>query len=254
MDVALRKGLDAGHSHQRRLAIAHQLTEQILARHGDRVAAIVLFGFTAVGGDGPYSDLDMAVVTHEDLGAHSKCYPCRGLQINLDYQTVEESFEEAREPHTGGCWPTCIPLYDPAGLTRQFAAAYQALGPRECQEAFLRVIRDDLSVVIGKIRNSVVAADRASFLHALCAFSQAACRGLCMVNGNRAVAANARLIAEARSLPVLPPRFAELIDVISGVVAVSDQTLYDSVEELWAGVLGIVAQRGLRWVEPELLV
>jgi len=73
------------------------------------------------------------------------------------------------------------------------------------------------------------------------------------LEANCAAAGNARLISVAKSLPVLPPRFAELIDVISGAVPSRDQTLYDSVEELWAGLLGIVQRHGLRWQEPDLL-
>jgi kanamycin nucleotidyltransferase len=254
MDVALRKDLSGGHSHQHRLAIARQLAGRIVARHGEVVVAIVVFGSTAIGADGPYSDLDVTVVTRVDLGDQSKCYPCEGLQINLDYQTVEESFDEAREPHGGGCWLTCISLYDPTALTRELASAYRAIGREAHQDAFLRVVRDDLSTSVGKARNAALAGDRSSFIAALCAFSQAACRGLCMLNANRPVMGNASLIAEARSLPIRPPRFSDLIDIISGAVPSCDQTMYDSVEELWAGLLGVVKELGLRWQETDLLV
>ena len=159
----------------------------------------------------------------------------------------------SREPHGGGCWLTCIPLYDPTGLTRELASAYRAIGPEACQEAFLRVVRSDLSTSIGKARNAALAGDRACLIHALCAFGEAACRGLCMLNDNHAVTGNARLIAEAKSLPSLPPRFSELIDVVSGVLPSSDQVMYDSVEELWAGLLEMVEGLGLR-CKPDLLV
>jgi len=181
VDVILRKDLGPGHSHQQRLAIARRLAERVLARHGGAVVAIVVFGSTAVGADGPYSDLDVTVVTHEDLGTHSKCYPCEGLQINLDYQTAEESFDEAREPHEGGCWLTCVPLYDPGGLTRELASACRAVGQHACREAFLRIVRDDLSTAVGKARNAVASKDRPSLIGALCAFSRAACRALCIL-------------------------------------------------------------------------
>jgi hypothetical protein len=254
MHLAARKDLDAGHSHQERLAVARQLAGRILARHGEAVVAIVIVGSTAVGADGPYSDLDVTAVTREDLGDQSKSYPCEGLQINLDYQTVDESFEEAREPHGGGCWLACIPLYDPTGLARELASAYRAINPGACWAAFLQVVRDDLATAIGKARNAVLAGDRASFVAALCSFSQAACRGLCMLNANRAITANARLIAEVKSLLLLPPRFGELIDFISGAVPACDQVMYDSAEELWSGLLGIVQELGLGWEECDLLV
>ncbi len=74
-----------------------------------------------------------------------------------------------------------------------------------------------------------------------------------MLNGNRAVTGNARLIAEAKSLPIVPPRFSELIDLISGVVPASDQVMYDSAEQLWSGLVRITEELGLPWDESDLL-
>jgi hypothetical protein len=254
MDVAVRKDVGPGHSHEHRLAVARRLAARVLDRHGEAVVAIALVGSAATGADGPYSDLDVTVMTREDVGDQSKCYPLEGLQINLDYQTVEESFAEAREPHGGGCWLACVPLYDPAGLTRELASAHRAVGPEACREAFLRLVRDDLSTLVGKARNAALAGDRASFLAALCAFGRAACRALCVLNGNRSATGEAGLIALAKSLAILPPRFGELIDVISGAVPSCDQAMYDSLEEAWAGIRTIVEGLGLRWQESDLLV
>lgn len=254
MEAILRKDIHAGHSHQQRLMIANQLAGRILSRHGEAVAAIVVFGSTAADADGPYSDLDITVVTHADLGSQSKCYPYQFLQINLDYQTVQESFDEAREPHGGGCWLTCIPLFDPEELTRQLAATYLAISHRSCEEAFARLVRDDLSTAIGKMRNAVVANDRPSFVAAACAFSEATCRSLCVLNANRAIAYSGELTAVAKSLPIVPPRFGELIDIISGSVPLCDQAVYDAAEDLWASLIELAEQRGLCWHESALLV
>jgi hypothetical protein len=125
--------------------------------------------------------------------------------------------------------------------------------PEACRAAFVRVVRNVLSSALGKARNAAIESDRGSFVAALCAFSQAACRALCMINANRAVTGNSRLIAEAKTLPILPPYFSELIDAISGAVPCSDQVMYDSAEELWSGLIWIIEELGLRWNELDLL-
>jgi predicted nucleotidyltransferase len=113
MQVNLRDSVPVGHSHEQRMELARQLASLILEEHDAAVAAIVIFGTTAIGLDGPYSDLDVTVVTQSDLGHHSQCYLYDRLQINLDYQNIEESLAEASEPHMRGCWITYLPLYDP---------------------------------------------------------------------------------------------------------------------------------------------
>jgi len=69
---------------------------------------------------------------------------------------------------------------------------------------------------MGKIRNSVVAADRASFLWACQAYSEAVCQTICLRN-RLCVTGRARLREMAKQMPVAPEGFATLIDAVSGV-------------------------------------
>ncbi|MBV9850293.1 MAG: hypothetical protein JO250_11510 [Armatimonadetes bacterium] len=253
MNVTLRDSVPVGHAHQQRLEVARQLVSLILDRHGGTVAAIVIFGTTAIEQDGPYSDLDMTVVTDIDLGGESKCYPCQGLQINLDYQTVAESLEEAREPHAGGCWLTCLPLYDPRGVVAQFQEAFEGIARDECDRAFVTLLRDDLATGIGKIRNAIVAQDRAALLRSLQHFGEQMCRALCILNGSHAVTGTARLRDETKTLRLLPPQFAERIDMVLGTTPATEQAMYDAAEDLWASMIQIARERGLTWEAPHLL-
>ena len=252
MNTALRESAPAGHSHRQRLEAAGKLAALILERHGDTVVAIVALGTTAIGQDGPYSDLDMTVVTRRDIGGHSKCYPCDGLQINLDYQTVEESFEEAREPHMGGCWANCLPLHDPTGLAARLREAFEGVSAGECDRAFAAAMGDGPATYIGKVRNAVVSQDRAALLSALQGFGECVCRALCIINGNHAVTGTARLRDETKTLALLPAGFSEQIDQVTGAVCVTEQGMYEAAEDLWAGMAGIARRKGLRWEQPSL--
>jgi hypothetical protein len=85
---------------------------------------------------------------------------------------------------------------------------------------------------LGKIRNSVVAADRAFFVWACQAYSEAVCQAICLRN-RLYVTGRARLREMAKQLPVVPDGFATLIDTVSGVHAATDQDAYDAAEVLW---------------------
>jgi kanamycin nucleotidyltransferase len=247
MNIALRDSVPAGHSHQQRLDVAGQLASLILDKHGNTVVAIVVFGTTAIEQDGPYSDLDMTVVTRDDIGGHSKSYPFLGLQINLDYQTIEESFEEAREPHAGGCWVKCLSLYDPHDMVAKFGRAFRNVTRVECGQAFATIMQDNLATDIGKIRNSIIAQDRASLIKSLQHFGEQVCRVLCIINGNQDVTGTARLRDETKALGLLPPGFPDQIDKVTGANPVTEQEMYEAAEDIWAGIIQIARREGLEW-------
>ncbi len=92
-----------------------------------------------------------------------------------------------------------------------------------------------VTTALGQIRNAVVAADRASFLWACQAYSEAVCRAICLLN-RRYVTGRARLRDVTKQLPVVPDDFGLLIDTVSGAQATNDQETYDAAEALWAGI------------------
>ena len=121
MKINLKPTITNGQTHQDRLDAARRLSALIVEKHSDAIAAVVIAGSTAVNCDGPYSDLDMTVVTYPNISDQTKCYTCNGLTINLDYQTMEESIEEANEPYVGGCWRDVLSIYDPHDVVAQLA-------------------------------------------------------------------------------------------------------------------------------------
>jgi kanamycin nucleotidyltransferase len=255
MDIRLRDNLPAGVSHEQRLAVARELASRVVAQHGEAVAAITIYGTTSIGVDGPYSDLDMTIVTYPDIGHETKCYTHAGLTINLDYQTVEESMEEARDPNEGGPWMTVQVLYDPHGVIEQFRQTWRSLSRNDCRQQFVRYMRDHLVTNIGKIRNAAIAGDRAMFINAACGMAHDTCRALCMLNDKTYVTGSgARLFRETMKLKILPENFIQLIEIVSGAWPASDQEIYDAAEDLWAGMQRLAEQQGLQWMSTDLQI
>ncbi len=254
MDIRLRDDLPAGVSHEQRLCVARELASRVVAKHGAAIAAIAIYGTTSINVDGPYSDLDMTIVTYPDMGHETKCYTCGGLTINLDYQTVEESMEEAVDPNEGGPWMTVGVLYDPNGVIEQLRQTWRALTADDCRGQFIRYMRDFLVTNIGKIRNAAIAGDRAMFIHAACDLAHDVCRSLCMLNDKTYVTGSARLFGETMKLKILPANFTQLIDIVSGARPASDQEIYDAAENLWAGMRRLAEEQGLQWVSRELQI
>jgi hypothetical protein len=235
LHVQLSPGVGPGRSHEERVAAAHRATAEAIAKHGADILAAGIYGTTAIGLDGPFSDLDMTFITRRDLGHESDVAMREGLLLNLDYQTWEESVAEARDPELAGTWADFAVLHDPDGLFPALRAMADALTGEDYARAFDRKVADDVATNLGKIRNAVVAADRASFLWACQAYSEAVCRAISLRN-RRYVTGRARLREMTKRMPVVPPDYSSLIDTVSGVRPATDQEVYDATEALWSGI------------------
>lgn len=254
MDIRLRENLPAGVSHEQRLAVAQELATRVVTRHSSAVAAIAIRGSTAVGADGPYSNLDVIVVTYPDMSQESKCYSHAGMAIRLDYRTVEEAMGEARDPSAGGAWMTAQVLYDPQGVVEDLRRTWRGLSRNDCRRRFVRYMCEHLVTSIGKMRNAAIAGDRARFVHAACEFAHDVCRALCALNDKTHVADGRQLFRETMKLKVLPADFERLIGIVSGAWPAGDQEVYDAAEDLWAGMQRLAEQQGLVWVSGDLMI
>jgi len=250
--IQLADSLPKGFDHDQRLRIARELCDLCLQQHGEKIAAIGIYGSTAIGLDDPYSDLDMTVVCRADLAAESKCYSHLGLPINLDYQSIDDCLEEANDPVEGGCWIDFLVLHDPENIVETFRETFRHLGPPDYLKHLERKVQDDLTTLIGKIRNAVLSGDRAAFIRSTQDFGEEICRALLLINETHSTGC-ARLLSHTKNLPIKPERFDENIDILLGARLADNQRIYTSAEALWDQVREMASKRGVQ-VNCEQLV
>jgi hypothetical protein len=224
-----------GKSHDERIAAAHAAMTEAMAKHGSMLLAVGIYGTTAIGLDVPFSDLDMTFMTRADLGYESTVIVREGLLLNLDYQTWDESVAEARVPELAETWTDLLELRDPDDLFPRLRAIADSLTDEDYFKAFTRKVADDVATILGKIRNAVAFSDRAGFLSACQAYSEAVCRAICLRNRHY-VTGQARLREATKQLAILPAGFAALIDNVSGVYLTTGQQAYDAAEQHWARI------------------
>jgi hypothetical protein len=109
-------------THAERLALAYDVSDALLKRHGTRdLIAIGLHGSVARGNDDEASDIDFAVITaRPEVIVPDRIRRVRGIIVDVGAITGEAYLEEAR--HVGPQWPvasdqygTTFPLHDPTG-------------------------------------------------------------------------------------------------------------------------------------------
>ena len=244
----LRGEIEPAHTHEDRLAVAREVVEMCLQVYGDKVAAIGIYGSTAVERDGPFSDLDITVLTNDDLGQETKCYSLDGLCVNIDYQTVVESVEtEVSVPGSGGCWTSFLTLYDRDGVVTRLRDRYEALTEEDARREFAIRLRDHLNTYIGKVRNAVLAGDRSSLVLAALNLGMESCRALEILNGHYTTGV-ASLREEVKTFSCLPRNFEKQIDTVMAAVASDEDELYNSAEDLWMGMKDLASRHGITWM------
>jgi kanamycin nucleotidyltransferase len=242
LKVRLSADAPPGRSHAERLTAAHSIMQGAIAKHGAVILCVGVYGTTAIGLDGPYSDLDITLITGIDIGHESAISTRDGLLLNVDYQTWDESVKEANDPLLAGTWADFLVLYDPDNMVPALQAIANAVTEEEYMRAFSEKISDDVASAINKIRNAVLAGDRAYFLWACQIYSEAVCRAICLRN-RRYVTGRARLREMTKQMPIVPDGFDTLIDAVSGAQPATDQEVYDAAEVLWAGIGSIPRSR-----------
>lgn len=243
--------LPEGVSHSQRLSIAKSLCQMALAKHGDTIAAVGIYGSTAIGTDRPYSDLDMTFVTTVDLGDNTKCYSFKGMPIQLDYQTIEESMSEACDPVDGACWIDFLVLYDSRNIIGEFRETFRRLSADDFKYKLEALFQDHLTSLMGKVRNAVISDARAELIRSTQDFGEQVCRALLLIN-RASSTGNARLRAAAKALPRKPDDFDALIDIVLSARQESDALLYASTEVLWRKMSEMAQQMGIR-IEMDVL-
>ncbi len=252
--MKLREQIEPGFTHKERLQIAQSIADLCLKRHGNKIAAIGIYGSTAIEGDQAYSDLDMTVVTYENLGSQTKCYCLNGLSINLDYQTIEESLnDEATVPGEGGCWTSFRVLYERDGITEKLKSQYEALNESDVHHEFARRMRDALNTYVGKARNAVLSSDRASLICAAQNFGIELCRALQLLNGYYTTGETS-LRDETKRLADLPEGFAGRIDIVMGAIPTSDNDIYNAIEDLWTEMKLLARRHAISWLSTDIEV
>jgi len=102
------------------MAAAHEITDLLRLRYGDRLLAVMLMGSTVKGTDRPVSDVDLSAILTE---CEDRWYPFLrgGMYVGVSYGKLADEIEAAGKvdyqwPVTGDWLRRGVALYDPDGL------------------------------------------------------------------------------------------------------------------------------------------
>jgi kanamycin nucleotidyltransferase len=237
------------------MALAQRVMQRAFALYGQDVLAVGVYGSTARGDDGPYSDLEMMVIVREGDG-HTHEWTTGPWKAEVNIRTLADALESAA--YMDDDWPLAqgefvhvLPLYDSAGVfprlrQRVFDHSDDAFGA-----LMYGVIVGDILELVGKWRNMQV---RGAFtgLPALVVKLAQHTAWLIGIANHRLYSTSANMFAEALEMANRPAGFDALCKrVMEGDLRAPEQ-LIELSETLWHGIAAWAEEQRIELVTDPL--
>ena len=232
------------------------LKRRLLATHGDDILAIGAYGSIAFGTDGPYSDIEMHVITKDGSGVKTREFVCDKFKIELTANDSSTFLKEAQEVDDSwaikaGAFIHILPVYDPESFFEQVKNL-----PLEISDDARRHIMKEFMIwepyeTVAKIRNNYSGGNWN--------YLSTGARDLLWQTAKLIGLANktyyttrARTLEESLEMESIPAGYRELLEFIQEGQLRDAEKLYHSCEELWTGLNEWFSSMGLDYRLTEL--
>jgi kanamycin nucleotidyltransferase len=239
------------------MELARAIADRLLARYGDVVQAIGLYGSVARKDDGPYSDIEMHCVLRPPGETRNYEWCAGPWKAEVNVRTEASLREEAAQLEgdwalTHSAYVHILPLIE----WEQTFAGLSELVMAHSADDFRAVIEGELvgeiSELIGKVRN----ASGRKHYHALPPLAVDLARRTALVLGleHRHLYRTAgSVLDEATALPNPPLGFPSLSRLVTTGELSNPSILVDACNAVWSGLTQWAAERGYRLIStPEI--
>ncbi|MCL6642431.1 MAG: hypothetical protein K6T71_03805 [Candidatus Bipolaricaulota bacterium] len=246
-------------THEDRLAVARDLAQRILAKHGDAVLGIAIYGSLARGADTPYSDIELKVITTDSVDEHDVEYVHRsGMKIEINYEQAEKYLCRAGSADTD--WPIWagqyrqqLVLFERENLFARARKATESRHDEDFRAAQAQLIAEDLYELVQKIRGAWEHSQEENLRWWAGRFLWFSIMWLGLAN-RKYFTSGGTVWEEVRRFTVLPKDFESYLSVLAGFKPSSAGEIYRAVEGLWAEIRRLAEEQGVVWQADEWLV
>jgi kanamycin nucleotidyltransferase len=242
-------------SHEARLALAREIADRALARHGAEVLALGVYGSLARGADGSYSDVEMMCVLRSPGTDHTAEWAHGPWKAEVNFLGYDVALSQAAElegdwPLTHGAYLNILPLHDPEHFFERVRTAALAQPDDAFKARMAEVIVGEIYEVVGKLRNARHSGHIAYLPQAALSLARwgAFLIGLahrhCYTSGPR-------LLEESLTLGGRPPGYDALCQLVLSGNLRDPAHVADLCEAFWSGVESWAAEHDLTIIEAQ---
>lgn len=235
-----------------------QIKDRLLAKHGDMINAIGVYGSIGQQKDGPYSDIELHVVTKDgtSFAELEIVYPPFKLEIGVTERTKWLA-KSRRVDDSWAIWYGAfihiISLYDPEGLFDTAKKTALSLSDEQINEVMREFMIWEPYETMGKIRNSYNNGDLTYLSRAAYDITWQTAKLIGLAN-KRYYSTRAATYIESLLMPSVPSGYQALVmKVIEGDLR-NKEEIYLLCEGLWTGLNEWYSKLGIDYVSKELPV
>jgi kanamycin nucleotidyltransferase len=240
-----------------RLGLAAEVAGRLKEVHGVWLKAVGVYGSTARGTDGPYSDLEMWCVlrTSGEEYAHEWTHGPWKAEVDVssaDVLLAEAARVEGTWPLTHGSFQVVLPLFDPDRFFDELRREATSQPETRFREALRAVVVGELYEDIAKVRNALAAGHAAALPQEAVEIATYGAYAIGLAN-RRCFTSGVRKFEEALRLPDRPDGYEPLARLVMAGTLSDARIVAKACERFWQGLVTWVGRRGIALVEPRRL-
>lgn len=229
-------------SRMERLKIVDEIAERLHVVYGEQILAIGLYGSTARGEDGPYSDIEMFCVLRESEESVDLIHEwstdawTAAVDVCNEGALLEKASSMTWEwPLSHGPYFNHLGLYDPEGFFPKLKEAAQSLSAEDFRVAVSEVIACALFEYTGKLRNANLHGP-ASYLPYLAMEIAKYGAYLLGLHHRKIFSSGAKVLPEALELPNRPRGFDQVAAMVMSGRLDDGEHIFSACEQFWSGL------------------
>ncbi len=241
-------------SHTQRMAIAHEIVQQVKERFPLEVFAIGLYGSLARGEDGPYSDIELFGVLRVEQ--YEQCYEWCTAEWKAEVDLYGTRTLRERAARVDGQWPlthsafqTILPIEDPEHFFDEIRTIAQASPEARFREAIEHLMVDNVIECLGKIRNIQALKTPGALSPLVLKLGRWVAMMVGLAN-RQCYTTETHIFSEAVALSDLPDGFRELGQIILTGDLRDRQQLGAVCERLWHGLNIWMQNHSYQFISP----
>ncbi|MDQ0207568.1 kanamycin nucleotidyltransferase C-terminal domain-containing protein [Alkalicoccobacillus murimartini] len=237
--------------------LAIMIKDKLLAKYDDTILAIGLYGSMGLGTTGPYSDMEMHVITREGhpVPSHELIYG----RFKVEISSIEKQAMLNRASEMSDAWPVSAgsyihiqPIYDPKQIFEEVRRLPLEIPNERFRETMREFMIWEPYETLGKLRNTFHHADNAHYIPmGACDLTWQTAKLIGLAN-KQYYSTRARTYEESLLMSSKPAGYEELArKVMEGKLDDTDQ-IFQLCEALWAGLNNWFEELGIEYRTEEL--
>lgn len=241
---------------EEKFILIEDLKNRLLNRYKDNILAIGVYGSIGQEIDGPYSDIEMHVITENDTKIDGHEFIFGKFKMEIDTDTKDEIFNEARKvddmwPIKAGSFIHILPIYDPNSLFEELKTLPLSVSKEDIESVMREFMIWEPYETMGKVRNN--------WLNGNHDYLTIAARDLIWQTAKLIGLANkqyystrAKMFQESLLMSSKPSGYEELVQCVLKGNLTDKQKVYALCENLWSGLNEWFEELGIEYRANEL--